>query len=613
MLKKLSIALAFCLSCGMSMAQNPSDLAIIPKPVNATRSEGNFRLNRQTILLAPTADLKLNASLFNDFIEKRYGFRLPISTVDRKENILRLETDSSRGQEAYSLSVNQQAIQVSGGNAGVFYGLQTLLQMIEPTQDAWLIPAATVEDKPEYGYRGLMLDVARHFFEMEELKKIVDVMAYFKFNRLHWHLTDDQGWRLEIKKYPKLTQIASQRDSTIIGYYYDFKPFVYDNEKHGGYYTQEQARELVKYAADRKITVVPEIELPGHSTAVLAAYPEFGVKDSTYQVAGYWGVLPFILAPKPETFQFLDDVFTEVMDIFPSEFIHVGGDEVPKDHWEQNAGPKAFMKKNKLKDAHELQSYFIRHAERFLNKHGRRLIGWDEILEGGLAPNATVMSWRGEEGGIAAARMGHDVIMTPGAYLYIDKYQSEDKTSEPVTIGGFLNLEKVYGYNPRPDSLTADQHKHILGVQGNMWTEYVASNKRLEYMIFPRALAIAEIAWTAEQAKDYADFSLNRLPRRLDDLEKMGVYYRVPEAQVSFGRDASTGRRTATIKPLVANSSIYYSLDGHKADPTGILYTAPISLPWYSKQEKETVFKLKYVVETPGGRVSNEFSVPIPD
>src|SRR5690606_3911699 len=301
--------------------------------------------------------------------------------------------------EGYSLDVNSNQIVIKGGNAGVFYGLQSLLQLIEAVDGSLIVPGVAINDKPEFGYRGIMIDVARHYFSLDELKKIVDQMAYFKFNRLHWHLTDDQGWRLEIKKYPKLTQISAWRDSSIIGQYGDFKPFIYDGIKHGGYYTQEEARNLVEYAADRKITVIPEIELPGHSTAVLAAYPEFGCKDTTYQVPGFWGVHPNIFCPKEETFKFLEDVFTEVMDIFPSQYIHVGGDEVPKEHWEQSAFAQKLIKKNKLKDEHGLQSYFITRIEKFLNQHNRRLVGWDEILEGGLAPNATVMSWRGEEGG----------------------------------------------------------------------------------------------------------------------------------------------------------------------------------------------------------------------
>lgn len=612
MLKKLSIAVVALLFGGITLAQEPkSTIPIIPKPLKVQTGQGNFALSKQTVILVPNADLKQNATLFNQWIEKRYGFKLPITTVDRQENIIRLAADTAAGQEAYHLQVANRTIQISGGNAGVFYGFQSLLQLIEKQNGTLFIPEITIQDKPEFGYRGIMIDVARHFFEIDELKKIIDVMAYFKFNRFHWHLTEDQGWRLEIKKYPKLTEIAAYRDSTILGQYYDFKPFVYDGKKHGGFYTQEEARDLVKYAADRKITIVPEIELPGHSTATLAAYPELGVKDTTYQVAGFWGVHPNIYAPKDVTVKFLEDVLTEVMDIFPSEFIHIGGDEVPKDHWEKSTEVQGFMKKNKLKDEHELQSYFIRRIEQFLNKNGRRLIGWDEILEGGLAPNATVMSWRGEKGGIAAARMGHDVIMTPNSHLYIDHYQAEDITTEPVAIGGFLPLEKVYSYYPRPDSLTADQQKHVLGVQANLWTEYIPTSNKLEYMLFPRALALSEVAWSAREQQNYQEFSEQRLPWRLQDLEAFNIQYRIPEAKTAFGKHEETGRNTLTITPFVANSTIYYTLDGHKADQNGTLYTGPIELPWFTAQEKPKDFKLNYIIQTPGGRVSNQFSVPL--
>ncbi|WP_134089296.1 beta-N-acetylhexosaminidase [Olivibacter sp. XZL3] len=579
---------------------------LIPKPQSIEAGTGVFKLDNQTKLVVKDEATRKNMSLFNEILWNRYQLRLPLVQEPSGKYIL-IENGQAE-EEAYQLTVSEKSIQIKGGNSGAFYALQTVLQLIEQQNGGLQIPAVSVSDKPEFGYRGVMIDVARHFFSLDEMKKVVDLMAYFKFNRLHWHLTDDQGWRLEIKKYPKLTEVSAWRDSTIIGQYGDFKPFIYDGEKHGGYYTQDEARELVSYAADRKITVIPEIELPGHSTAVLAAYPEFGCKDSTYQVAGFWGVHPNIFCPKEETFKFLEDVFTEVMDIFPSQYIHVGGDEVPKEHWEQSDFAQKLIKKNKLKDEHGLQSYFITRIEKFLNKHNRRLVGWDEILEGGLAPNATVMSWRGEEGGIAAAKMGHDVIMTPNSHLYIDHYQAKDITTEPLAIGGFLPLERVYSYHPRPASLSAQEQKHILGVQANLWTEYIGTNNKLEYMLFPRVLALAEIAWTAKDKQGFDDFSVNRLPSRLQELEKLNVFYRIPEAKVNISTDPASGRNVAEIIPFVANSTVYYTVDNHKADQTANVYTGPIQLPKTGKKEKPV--NLNYIIVTPKGRVSNMFSVP---
>jgi len=607
MLKRF-IGLVICCCFLQAAFSQEHTYSIIPKPVSIQAGNGFFQLDTQTKLVAKNDSARKNLELFNDFLWNRYGIKLTITTVATGKYILLDNTSDEKDGEAYQLTVTKDKIAIKGGNSGSFYALQSVLQLIEQHNGSLMIPAVTIADKPEFGYRGVMIDVARHFFSMDELKKVVDVMAYYKFNKLHWHLTDDQGWRLEIKKYPKLTQVSAWRDSTIIGQYHDFKPFVYDAEKHGGYYTQEEARAFVQYAAERKITVIPEIEMPGHSTAVLAAYPELGCKDTTYRVPGYWGVYKSIYAPKEETFKFLEDVLTEVMDIFPSKYIHIGGDEVPKDDWKESAVAQKLIKKNKLKDEHELQSYFISRMEKFLNAHGRSIIGWDEILEGGLAPNATVMSWRGEKGGIAAAQLKHDVIMTPNTYLYIDYCQSQNAADEPLGIGGFVSLEKVYSYHPRPESLSAQEQQHILGVQANLWTEYIGTNNKLEYMLFPRMLALSEIAWTAKEQQNYDDFSVKRLPVRLQELEKWGVYYRIPEAKTTFGTNPANGRKTLEITPFVANSTVYFTLDNHKADQTGHLYTGPIDLPWTGKRDKPV--NVNYIIVTPGGRVSNMFSVP---
>jgi hexosaminidase len=443
----------------LSRAQYTS--SIIPQPKSTEMGEGHFLIHPGTGIVAQSEGSRKTASLFNDLLKSKTGITLGIGMyATGSQAIILEETEVSGNEEAYTLEVTGENITVKGTGKGIFYGMQSLLQLIQVENGQVRVPVLKIEDEPAFGYRGIMLDVSRHFFSTDQIKKMLDMMAYFKFNTLHWHLTEDQGWRLEIKKYPKLTQVSAWRDSTIIGQYYDFNPFIYDGKKHGGYYSQEEAKEIVRYAAERKITVIPEIELPGHSSAVLAAYPEFGsfeVKegkavgtiaavndkgepldnDISTAVPGYWGVHYNIYGPTSKAYGFLEDVLTEVMDIFPSEYIHIGGDEVPKDHWETSAIAQQVIKKEKLADEHELQSFFIRRIEKFLNDKGRKLIGWDEILEGGLAPNATVMSWRGEKGGIAAAKMGHDVIMTPNSHLYFDHYQAEDKSTEPLAIGGF--------------------------------------------------------------------------------------------------------------------------------------------------------------------------------
>lgn len=618
---------------GFVLAQQ-QHISIIPAPKSVSMGSGHFELNPSTPIIAKSEDARKSAALFNQFLHARNGINLKTSLIALPGRTIVLEeSENFATDEGYSLEVEAEKITITGKKAGLFYGLQSLLQLIEDRDGALQVPVVSIQDEPAFGYRGIMLDVSRHFFTTDQIKKMLDLMAYFKFNRMHWHLTEDQGWRLEIKKYPKLTQVSAWRDSTIIGQYYDFKPFIYDGKPHGGYYTQEEAKDIVRYAADRKITVIPEIELPGHSSAVLAAYPEFGsfeVKDGkalpgsiaavndkgepydndlSQAVPGYWGVHYNIYGPTEKAYGFLEDVLTEVMEIFPSEYIHIGGDEVPKDHWITSDIAQKVIKKEKLADEHELQSFFIRRIEKFLNKNGRKLIGWDEILEGGLAPNATVMSWRGEKGGIAAAKMGHDVIMTPNSHLYFDHYQAADKTTEPLAIGGFLPLEKVYSYSPVPDTLNVDERKYVLGVQANLWTEHIPTNTKMEYFLFPRALALAEVAWKSREEKNFEEFSQHRLPARLKELEEIDVFYRVPEAHVKITKDEASGRHLVTIVPLVAQAKIFYTLDGHKADQTSNLYAGPFLAPIPGKEQSPLT--LKYTVVTPKGRSSNQFSVEI--
>jgi len=611
-------------------AQNNKAISVIPMPLEVNITEGYFTLSAESRIYIDAQSSIESVNLFNNFLKKRY--KVDALNLDQlsSEASIRVILNKESEPEAYQIHVDQARIEINGGEAGIFYAFQTLLQLIEEKEGRLQIPSIAIKDKPEFAYRGLMIDVSRHFRTLDEMKEIVDLMAHFKLNRLHWHLTDDQGWRLEIKKYPKLTEIAAWRDATIIGQYGNFKPFIYDGKKHGGYYTQEQAKELVRYAAERKITIIPEIELPGHSSAVLAAYPEFGSyemkngvsvqgmnvlkkenstsynNEISTSVPGFWGVHYNIFGPKQETFQFLEDVLTEVMEIFPSDYIHIGGDEVPKDHWITSEIAQEVIRKNELKDEHELQSYFIKRIESFLNKNGRNLIGWDEILEGGLAPNATVMSWRGEAGGIAAAKMGHDVIMTPNSHMYIDHGQGK-QADEPLFICCYLPLEKVYSYHPRPVDLTKEEQKHILGVQANMWTEYVPSFTKMQYMVFPRILALAEVAWMPKEKKDYDSFFTTRLPKRLAELEYQDVNFRIPEAKIEITE--REGSKSIQMKSSVAGSKIYYTYDGHKADRTSQLYEGEFLMPNPGKDQGSLT--LKYIIVTPRNRESGMFSVVV--
>ena len=437
---------------------------------------------------------------------------------------LQIRADAPDGVEAYRLEVTPQRIELAARDPrGLFYGVQTLRQLVAASPQA--VPAVRIEDAPRFSYRGLHLDVGRHFFPVEFIKRYIDLLATFKLNTFHWHLTEDQGWRLEIKKYPKLTEVGSWRAETIVGHARR-GPKGYDGTPHGGFYTQEQAREVVAYARDRGVTVLPEIEMPGHSLAALASYPEYANVPGPFAVRTTWGISEEVFSPSEATFGFLEDVLKEVMDIFPSEFIHIGGDEAPKKRWRESPLAQDIITKEHLAGEDGLQSWFIRRIEGFLNLHGRRLIGWDEILEGGLAPNATVMSWRGTKGGIAAARAGHDVVMAPQEDLYFDHYQA-DPEHEPLAIGGLTPIEDTYRYEPIAPELTDDEAAHVLGPQACVWTEYMPTPDQVEYMAYPRVLALAEIAWSARAARDWSSFSA-RLPAALGLLERLGVRYRRP-------------------------------------------------------------------------------------
>jgi len=600
-----SIFLAFLLLTNITASAQDTDpnMGIIPAPVSVKKTDGQFVLSQETVLFADSNTKAV--SFFTDYLQSKLNLhtQLKIGDSGSAANSIVLTSKGTENlpDQGYRLTITPQQIIIAGKGAGLFYGIQTVLQLIPADRMASIkIPCGQIEDYPRFGYRGLMLDVCRHFFSVEFVKKMIDVMAYYKLNTFHWHLTDDQGWRIEIKKYPRLTEIGSRRAQTVIGNFHDRTPQQFDNTPYGGYYTQDQIRDVVKYAADRYVNIVPEIEMPGHSMAALAAYPELSCDPSkTYKVYETWGVVRDVYCPSDKTFEFLQDVLTEVIELFPSKYIHIGGDEVPKDAWKNSAFCQKLIKKLKLQNEEELQSYFIQRMEKFVNSKGRSIIGWDEILEGGLSPNATVMSWRGEAGGIAAAKQNHNVIMTPGSGgLYLDHAQG--KNSEPVGIGGFAPLSKTYSYNPTPAVLTPEQQKFIIGVQANLWSEYVATEAKAEYMYFPRALALAEVAWTPLANKNFKDFSETRLPSHLAYLDRNNYNYRVPEAIGATDTIAFGPQMSVQLKPSVAGAKVYYTIDGYTPRETDLEYHMPMSYNVPQDQYRD----LGTIVITPSGKRS---------
>lgn len=568
-------------------------LSIMPKPMKMVAVSGEFNITSNTPIFIESEEASMAAKALTDKL-KYGGINVSVSSLDKvKTNdkvIFFLKSDDSAlGTEGYRLSVTPNQINIRANTGqGMFYAVQSLLQIlpadvfstIVKKRDSWKVPCIEIEDKPRFNYRGLHLDAGRYFQPVSFVKKYIDLLALHKMNKFHWHLTDDQGWRLEIKKYPKLTQIGSKRKQTVIGHNND-SPRKFDGIEYGGFYTQEQVKEIVAYAKERYITVIPEIEMPGHALGALAAYPELSCDPSRkYEVATHWGVFEDVFCPTDKTFSFLEDVLTEVMTLFPSKYIHIGGDECPKEAWKKSAFCQDLIKKEGLKDEHELQSYFIRRMEKFLNSKGRNIIGWDEILEGGLAPNATVMSWRGIEGGIEAAKQNHDVIMTPGSHCYLDYYQADPET-EPLAIGGLLSLEKVYSYEPIPEGLNEEQAKHILGAQGNIWTEYIKTTDYLEYMAFPRAIALAEVTWSPKNTRNYADFVERLTPhfKRLDVL-KVNYATRVFDVQQVLKTETigNTLSNTVALSNKYEDSEIRYTTDGTSPKSTSNLYTKPFEI-----------------------------------
>lgn len=586
---KLFVVSALCaVACACSSTgELTADYNVIPTPQEVTLQPdaAAFRLDGSTSIVCPADNEGLNrdAKFLAEYIKQMTGHDIRIvNEAPGKNEIILSDNLENENSEAYKLTVNADRIEINGASdAGTFYGIQTLRKSIPQSGDNnVLFPAATIIDEPRFSYRGAHFDVSRHFFPVDSVKSFIDMLALHNINTFHWHLTDDQGWRIEIKSRPLLTKLGSKRDGTVIGH----NSGVYDSIPYGGFYTQEEARDIVKYAADRHITVIPEIDLPGHMLGALKAYPELGCTGGPYEVWQIWGVSEDVLcAGNDSTYKFIDDVLGEIADIFPSEYIHVGGDECPKVRWAECPKCQAKIKELGFKnDAHgtkeeKLQSYVIHHASDFLTSRGRKMIGWDETLEGGLAPGAIIMSWRGEAGGIEAARRGHDVIMTPNTYLYFDYYQTLDREKEPDAIGGYLPVERVYSYEPLPADLTPEEAKHIIGVQANLWTEYIPTFAQAQYMELPRMAALAEIQWS-NAPKDYKKFA-SRVPQMIAHYEANGYNYARHMFNVAGSLTPDTINHAIVLDlSTVDNAPIHYTLDGTEPTAKSPEFTEPVKL-----------------------------------
>ena len=492
---------------------------IIPTPNEQTINNGFMEIENSPEIITES-NFNSAATLFKNAIKK-----LDLTSKKTTKNRINFSLNEKLNEEEYILKINTDQINIEASTeTGAIFGFQSLYQLMNLNLKNGVVKLQNqvIKDSPRFKYRGMHLDVGRHMYPVAFIKKYVDGLAMLKFNNFHWHLTEDQGWRIEIEKYPELNNIGSYRDSTLIGHYTD-KPWQFDKTRYGGYYTKKEIKEVVRYAQERGINVIPEIEMPGHSQAAVSSYPEFGCTGEQVGVAPLWGVFKEIYCSKNETFDFLEDIIDEVVELFPGKYIHIGGDEAPKTNWKACGNCQNVINREELKDEHELQSYFITRMEKYINSKGKQIIGWDEILEGGLAPNATVMSWRGVSGGIEAAKMNHEVIMTPNATCYLDHYQAKDTANEPLAIGGYTPIEEIYNYEPIPNELDESLHKYIIGAQGNVWTEYMKTSDHVEYMVFPRIFALSEVVW-AKDKPSFNDFE-NKVIDMYPILDKMDINY----------------------------------------------------------------------------------------
>ena len=492
---------------------------IIPTPNEQTINNGFMEIENSPEIITES-NFNSAATLFKNAVKK-----LDLTSKKTTKNRINFSLNEKLNEEEYILKINTDQINIEASTeTGAIFGFQSLYQLMNLNLKNGVVKLQNqvIKDSPRFKYRGMHLDVGRHMYPVAFIKKYIDGLAMLKFNNFHWHLTEDQGWRIEIEKYPELNNIGSYRDSTLIGHYTD-KPWQFDKTRYGGYYTKKEIKEVVRYAQERGINVIPEIEMPGHSQAAVSSYPEFGCTGEQVGVAPLWGVFKEIYCSKNETFDFLEDIIDEVVELFPSKYIHIGGDEAPKTNWKACGNCQNVIEREGLKDEYELQSYFITRMEKYINSKGKQIIGWDEILEGGLAPNATVMSWRGISGGIEAAKMNHEVIMTPNAVCYLDHYQAKDTKNEPLAIGGYTPIEEIYNYEPIPSELDKSLHKYIIGAQGNVWTEYMKTSDHVEYMVFPRILALSEVVW-ADNRPSFEDFE-----KKVNDtypiLDRMNINY----------------------------------------------------------------------------------------
>lgn len=576
------------LSCSDSkVAKGDYEIVPLPQTVNISQ-EAPFILKNSTKITYPKGNeaMEQNAAFLASYIKESTGKELKIEASLPASNSINLILNENLTEpEGYQLKVNKNGITIEGAvESGVFYGIQTLRKSIPAVVAQGIdveLPAVSIIDAPRFKYRGMMLDVSRHFFPVDSVKRFIDILALHNMNTLHWHLSDDQGWRVEIKKYPKLTEIGSQRKETVIGR----NSGKYDGKPYGGFYTQDEIKDVIDYAAKRYITIIPEIDMPGHQLAALTSYPELGCTGGPYEVWRQWGVSDDVIcAGNEKSMQFLEDVLGEIIDLFPSEYIHVGGDECPKVRWKTCPKCQARIKAENIKgdkkhSAEEyLQSYVISRMEKFVESKGRHIIGWDEILEGGLAPNATVMSWRGMSGGIEAAKQHHNVIMTPNTYVYFDYYQSTDIEHDPLAIGGYVPLEKVYSLEPVPNVLSADEKKYIIGAQANLWTEYIPTFSQVEYMVLPRMGALSEVQWTMPEKKNYNKF-LSRLTRLTETYDQQGYNYakHIFDVTATLTPDTEKGVLKVTFETH-GKGDIHYTLDNSDPSASSPKYESPLEI-----------------------------------